>query len=197
MLRFVVALAAEARPLVDRYRLERVSGGGAFPIFRRGGTALVVSGVGKVAAAAATSYLHLSVAGAGAESGWINVGIGGHRRRPVGEAVIAHRIRDLASGRFWDLARLASAPCAGVEVLTVDRPEVAFREPGVYEMEASGFYPTARRFAASGLVHCLKVISDGPEIDPDALTRRRVAGLIEGQLEAVDRLAEACRTAIR
>ena len=55
MLRFVVALAAEARPLIARYRLERLSSAAAFPLYRRGAAALVVSGIGKTAAAAATS----------------------------------------------------------------------------------------------------------------------------------------------
>ena len=42
MLRFVVALGAEAGPLIERYRLERDGATEAFGLFRRGDTALVV-----------------------------------------------------------------------------------------------------------------------------------------------------------
>ena len=49
MIRFVVALAPEADPLVRRYRMEPREG--AFPWFRSVEAALVVSGVGKIAAA--------------------------------------------------------------------------------------------------------------------------------------------------
>ncbi len=191
MLRFVVALAAEARPLAARFRLQRIAAHRAFPVFGRGRILLVVSGVGKVAAAAAVSYLHRA-AGDEGPAAWINAGIAGHRRRPAGEAVVAHTIRDLASGQRWHLATLSPPICPGDEVLTVDRPETAFRRPGAYEMEASGFYPAARRSAAGGPVHCLKVVSDGPGSDLGTLTARRVSGLIEGQLDAVEELAARC-----
>ncbi len=191
MLRFVVALGAEARPLVARLRLERIPGHRDFPVFSRGRTALVISGVGKAAAAAAVSYLHRSM-GDESPAAWINVGIAGHRRRPVGEAVVAHRIRDLADRRWWDLPTLSPPICPSDEVLTVDRPETAFRQPGAYDMEASGFYPTARRRAAGGPVHCLKVVSDGPGADLGTLTARRVGGLIEGRLATVEELAARC-----
>ena len=85
MTRFVVALRAEARPLIDRYRLEPADDG-AFRCFHGSGRSLVISGVGKVAAAAATACLHekpLDV--------WVNVGIAGHRDRAPGELVRAHR----------------------------------------------------------------------------------------------------------
>ena len=88
MLRLVVALSAEARPLIEHYRLERDSEARAFKVFRRDDVALVVAGLGKVAAAAATSFLHLA-AGGGRNAVWLNVGIAGHGSRAVGEAVLA------------------------------------------------------------------------------------------------------------
>ena len=45
MIRFVVALPAEARPLIDRYRLRRRQPAGPFPIYETGSIALIVSGV--------------------------------------------------------------------------------------------------------------------------------------------------------
>ena len=44
MLRFVVALGAEARPLMDRYRLQRDPAEHAFHVYRRDDVGLVVSG---------------------------------------------------------------------------------------------------------------------------------------------------------
>ncbi len=194
MLRFVVALGAEARPLIERYRLRREPDEHAFAIYRRDEVALAVSGIGKAASAAATSYLHL-VTGAMRHAAWLNVGIAGHRQRPVGEAVMAHKIRDAASGRAWYPPRIAVSPKSdGIsdEVVTVDRPETKFGEAVAYEMEASGFYDTACRFASSELVQCLKVVSDGPGTKVAELTAAKVASLVERQLSAVESLAQGC-----
>lgn len=59
-------------------------------------------------------------------------------------------------------------------------------------MEASGFYPTACRFASAELVQCLKIVSDGPGEIPEQLSAERVAGLIEERLTLVESAGESC-----
>ena len=191
MLRFVVALEAEARPLIERYRLFR-KGSGAFSWYRRDRVALVVSGIGKTAAAAAVSYLHLA-AGGKRHAAWLNVGIAGHGARPVGEALLAHKIRDRSSGRSWYPPQVFAPPCATDLVTTVDQPELGYDEPGAFDMEASGFYATACRFASAELVQCLKVVSDGPGAAAEKLTSKAVRGLIEDRLAMVEAVAGECR----
>ncbi len=190
-LRFVVALEPEARPLIERYRLERQAGPGGFKTFRREETALVVSGVGKAAAAAATSFLHLA-AGGERDAVWLNVGIAGHGTRAVGEAVLAHKVHDRASGRSWYPPLVFPAPCSTDLLTTVDRPEREMDAPGAFDMEASGFIATACRFASAELVHCLKVVSDGPSTDLESLTPGAAGRLVEGHLPVVETLAGAC-----
>ena len=197
MLRFVVALEAEAKPLIDRYRLKRDPAARAFSVYRGESTSLVVSGVGKVAAAAATVYLNACDDSLG-PAVWLNVGIAGHATRPVGEAVAVHKIRDVASGRAWYPPRVFEAPssdqhpCTSDQLTTVDRPERDYADPGAYDMEASGFYPTACRFTSSELVHCLKIVSDGPEANLEELTPSRVVRLVEQRLGWVEAWAAAC-----
>src|SRR5262249_27673487 len=70
----------------------------AFHVYRGERGWAIVAGHGKVSAAAATVYLHL-LAGGEVGQAWLNVGIGGHSQRPVGDAVIAPNIQDPASGR--------------------------------------------------------------------------------------------------
>ena len=190
MLRFVIALLPEARPLIARYRLELAAGDGAFKLYREGDVALVVSGAGKVASAAAVAYLHARAAG-GRHAAWINAGIAGHGRRAVGEAVLAHAVRDRASGACWYPPQVFAPPAATGEVVTVDAVEERYEGDAAYEMEASGFYPTACRFATAELVQCLKVVSDGPGASPYGLSASRVEQLIGDRLEELERLAEA------
>lgn len=174
MLRFVVALEAEARPLVDHFRMAP-AGESPFKVFRSDAVWLIVSGQGKAAAAAATAYLHLLAGGAMGRA-WLNVGIGGHGRRPVGESFIAHKITDSASGASWYPQLVIDAPRPTAPILTVERVEEEYSPPWVYESEAAGFFPTACRFSLAELVHCFKVISDNPDA---TLSRRMSSATIE------------------
>ncbi|HEX4964287.1 MAG TPA: hypothetical protein VF173_25925 [Thermoanaerobaculia bacterium] len=174
MLCFVVALQAEARALVERFNLEP-AGEGPFPVYRGEEAWLIVSGPGKAAAAAATAYLHLF---SGGELGraWLNVGLGGHSARPVGEGVIAHKISDGASGASWYPQLVVDSPRPTVPVLTVERVEEEYSLPWVYDGEAAGFFPTACRFSVAELVHCFKVVSDNPDV---TLSRRMSSVFLE------------------
>lgn len=178
VLRLVVALEAEARPLLDRFRMEP-AGEGPFKVFRGDAAWLIVSGQGKAAAAAATAYLHLFAGGAMGHA-WLNVGIGGHGRRPVGESFIAHKITDSASGASWYPQLVIDTPRPTAPILTVERVEEEYSPPWIYESEAAGFFPTACRFSLAELVHCFKVISDNPDA---TLSRRMSSTAIEKLIE--------------
>lgn len=190
-LRFVVALQAEARPLVERFGLELLAENHAFHVYRGELGWAIVAGLGKASAAAATAYLHLL---AGGEPGqvWLNVGIGGHGQRAVGEAFIAHKIQDAASGLSWYPPLVVDLPCPTAPLLTVERLEEEYTLPWVHEMEAAGFYPTACRFSTSELVQCFKVISDNPEA---TLTRSTSSSLVErlirDNLDQIERFGNA------
>lgn len=188
---FVVALPSEARPLIAHYRLVRPSQAAPFKIFQRDDVWLIISGPGKVAAAAATAHLH-AVAGVLGCAAWLNVGIAGHGDHAVGQAAVAHKIRDRASGQLWYPPQLLRWGCATAEVVTVDRPEQDFAEPVLYDMEASGFYATACRFATSELVQCLKIVSDNRTSPARDLTPQRIEGLIGKHLGLIDGVAAGC-----
>jgi adenosylhomocysteine nucleosidase len=184
MLRFVVALQAEARPLVERFGMEAVDEG-PFPVYRGQDGWLIVSGQGKAAAAAATAYLHL-LSGAAMARAWLNVGLGGHSRRPLGEGVIAHKISDGASGASWYPQLVIDAPRPTGPILTVERVDEEYSLPWVYESEAAGFFSTACRFSVAELVHCYKVISDNSDATLDRRTSSAaVEDLISGNLEGI------------
>lgn len=174
MLHFVVALQAEARPLVDRFGLQS-AGDGAFPVYRGENAWLIVSGQGKAAAAAATAYLHLTSGGA-MGGVWLNVGLGGHSQRTLGEGVIAHKISDAASGAAWYPQIVIESPSPTAPVLTVERVEEEYSPPWIYESEAAGFFPIACRFSVAELVHCYKIVSDNPDA---TLSRRMSSASIE------------------
>ncbi len=208
MIRYVVALPAEARPLIRHLDLIRAPAGEP-PIWRGPGVSLVVSGIGRAAAAAAVESLarlddaaESGVGGAGGfpdEAAWINVGVGGHRDLPLGEVVLADRVVDAAAAgqrspeahlpRAWCPPLVFEPPCATATVTTVDRPETRYPEDTVYDMEAAGFCAAAARRASAELIQVIKVISDNTAAPPARLTALRVEELIAGRLDTIAAIA--------
>jgi len=185
----VAALESEARPLLSRYRLRANATAGPFRLYRNANTALVVSGMGRVNAAAASAYLG-TLAGPGVHS-WLNIGIGGQRDYALGSAWLAHCITLPSAALNWYPPLVFAPPCPSTAVCTVDRPEFNYPSDMIYEMEAAGFYPTASRFSSGELVQCLKVISDNTEHSAERLQASDVSGLIDTALAVIDDVLEA------
>ncbi len=188
MIRFVVALSAEARPIIERYRLERQEG--TWPVYSRDDVALVVSGVGTTAAAAATGFLHART-GEHRDASWVNVGIAGHRDSRVGNALVAHTIR--AGERRFFPPRIGTTRLETAPLETVDRVEEAFQDDALYDMEAAGFYETALRFATAELVQCFKVVSDNRRTSWIEVSAEHVERLIRENLDSLDDLVGSLR----
>ena len=187
MIHIVSALPAEARPLIDHFRLHEKSTSGGFRIHQGNGIALVISGPGKVAAAAATALLASRLA-AGTQATWLNIGIAGHADLEIGQGLLAHRITDRASGQNWYPPRVFDLPLESAGLLTVDTPENDYPQAVAYDMEASGFYPVAARFSTSELVQCYKVISDNRKQGTGSVSAQQCTRLIAARLEEIDSL---------
>jgi len=191
MIHFVVALRAEARPIIEHFRLQGEADRAPFRVYQGREARLVVSGVGRVAAAGATAYLATQCPGS--DITWLNVGIAGHRTLDLGQPVLAREIVEAASGKRWSppLIDKGGLPCA--TVCTVDKMATDLSDERLYEMEAAGFYGTAVRWTRSELVRVLKVVSDRGEEAEETFDRGRVTGLIAAALESVERQVEVLR----
>ena len=190
MIRLVIALPSEAKPLVSHYKLKAVEDARGFKIYRNDHMALVISGLGKSSAAAATAYLQ-AMSGNEPDRAWINIGMGGHRELVLGDGVLAERVMDLASGHMWYPPPLLDLKSSRASVLTVDKVEEDFEDQWVFEMEAAGFFESAYRFATAELVQCFKIISDNRSVPPRWMSTRQVDELIEARLTEIDALVEA------
>ncbi len=191
MLHFVVALQAEAKPLIDHFGLRRRTGG-AFLVYENENIALIVSGIGKVAAAAATGYLHAQNGNHSCRA-WLNIGIAGHGRRAIGDGVLVHKITDQITGRSWYPPLTFELSCASDDLISVGEPETKYRENGLYDMEAAGFYATACRFTTGELVHCYKIVSDNRLTPAEQIRGKTVQALIEQRLDTIDVLTQTLK----
>ena len=87
---FIVALQPEARPLIEGYKLVKRNDSSAFPVFENVNHRLIISGIGRMNAAAATGYL-LSELGQPTHA-ILNLGIAGHGELPTGTPFLANRL---------------------------------------------------------------------------------------------------------
>lgn len=188
----VTALQSEARPLIERFELRGTDASSPFRVYRGDEVLLVVSGVGRIASAAATAYA-FAREGEPKERPWVNVGIAGHASAAVGSAWLARKISEAASERSWFPSLVFEAGIATAEVVTVDRPESRFERDALYDMEASAFFATAARFTPVELVQVFKVVSDTRSAPAENLTAAQVSRLIEQRVEEVAELIRSTR----
>lgn len=186
------ALPAEARPLIDRYHLRAVYSDSPFRLYAGASARLVVSGVGKVATAAAVAYAQARFADEPAP--WLNIGIAGHARAAIGTAFVAHKIVDVATGNtfypFFGCATSHRSTC----VYSVDQPTEDYAQDdaknGAFDMEACAFVATAQRFVPAELAHSFKVVSDNPQSSWRTIKREQVQECIAQHLPNIDALIE-------
>lgn len=161
-----------------------------FPLYRNDTMCLVVSGIGKTLAAAATAYLH-ETCGALPYQAFLNVGIAGHYQSITGTALIANRIIEGATGHTWYPGQVTADSIGRTSLITVDIVEHGYLHDAAYDMEAAGFYPIACRASTTELVQSLKVISDCPGKPVASLNTHRIECLIGERIIDIDRFIRA------
>jgi len=179
---FVVALPAEAKPLIAHFGLKRKQPDGDFPIYQNGSISLVRSGVGKEVSEQATRFL-LDNPNQQEEIIWINLGIAGHASRQIGDMVLAQCISDEDSKEQWNIPSCHNPPCELETLTTLSQPEFDYTRPGAFDMEAAGFLS-----ALEGNGYCLKIISDNSHQPGHGIKAKWVSQLIKEQLNKIDQL---------
>lgn len=190
MLIIVTALPCEAKPLLDHFKL-KIQTHSPFPIYRNENKALIISGIGKTHAALAVGYVQAKLAISHAT--WLNIGIAGHRGMDIGCGILATQVIDHATHRCYYPTFLSLDPLTRHPVCTVDRPEYAFPEEYVYEMEAAGFMQAALKFSSSELVHCYKVISDNQK-EKMGMNIKKIQELIRAHTKSIEEVAKQLET---
>lgn len=185
MIGIVCALKCEAKPLIENFSLKGYQKPAPYPLYYNEDMYLIISGIGKISAASATAYLF----GLTSCTGWLNVGIGGHRNWPPGVGAFAHQILDRGNNRTYYPSFSWKIREKTTSVFTVDQVETFFEDEGIYEMEAAGFCSAAFRFSTAELIHCYKVVSDNlfVEAKPDKRLAKELIERNMGDIEKVIR----------
>lgn len=190
MICFVIAYKAEAAALIRHFRLE-LQQHKEFPLYGKGDIALVISGSGKSNAAAATAYLY-GKTGFRSNAAWINLGIAGHTFETPGSAYLASKVIDAATQRVLQLSLPDNPPWKSMALYSYDKPHRGDQQhKGMFDMEASGFTSTARRFSHPQFVHCLKVISDNRHTDISIPTPAQLEQWMKPQMSQLDNFLDS------
>jgi adenosylhomocysteine nucleosidase len=174
----VVAHAVEAKPIIQQLGLKSVNGG-AFRRYQAQDVNLVVSGIGRVNAAAATAYLSaVTTDDSMYDPIWINAGIAGHKTFELGVSVIIRKITDpVAKRSYYPLPIASSLPSS--DLVTVDIPEEEYSQNAAFDMEGSAFWSIATKFSPIEFVQLLKIVSDNPENAINTLSKDKIETLMD------------------
>ena len=187
------ALACEAKPFIKRFSLKKELNIHSFSIYRHNEMVLTISGVGKVAMAAAVGYtlakfqtIHPPVL--------INIGIAGHSSALLGELWYAHKIIDLESERCFYPQPVIKLACPSTVLYTVSKPNLDYAKKGLYDMEASSFYEVSSCFSSAELIHVFKVVSDNQNETIEAITAQKVSVWLENCVDTIEKSILALQT---
>ena len=182
-----VALACEARPLIDFYQLKKDMNSSSFTLYCHCELplALIVTGVGKIKMAAAIAYSHQYLR-LNSHSRYINLGIAGSAELSLGDVLIAEKIIDHSSSRVY-FPFIVDQPFDYLaSVSTYDQAVSQYPEKGVVDMEAAAFFVSAGLFVIREQLLCVKVVSDTPLSTCHHLNKNRVIILISDKLTFID-----------
>ena len=180
---FVVALKAEATPLVESFELAKESAPSPFPVFANGKHRLVLSGVGKELAAKATRYL--SERFPRPNQAWLNFGLAGHGALATGTVFMANRILDDNGKSGFYPTQLLDHDLESSALQTCCSPVSDYPDPIGYDMEASTFCSSASLVSIRELIQVVKVVSDNPGHPADSFDRSSAGTLIKGALPSI------------
>lgn len=190
----VVALACEAKPVVTYYRLKRVQES-PFVIYQGHDMSLIISGVGKLAAAAATAYLAGREQHTSKTAAWLNIGISGCQDLAIGQIFLAHKVVDAQTKKTWYPGLIYATDIPGRTLISTDQVCTHYAAQTGYDMEAAGYFYSATKVGTLELIHSLKIVSDNHAQDLGAIHKTQVSDWIGGQLQAIDQFIQQMCTA--
>ena len=204
MIYVMMALYQEAHGLIRELELKKNTAYAPFEVFdnESAGIRLVVTGVGEIAAAAATAAV-CARDGADAADFLINIGCcaaggcepadrdmdsgyGAAYAAQIGDLYVCHKITEQATGKTFYPDILYRHPWKERELVTGMQPlQRAAAHGALYDMEAAAVYQAGIRFFSPDRMLFLKVVSDFGIAGQERMTAEALTGLLEQYVKEV------------
>lgn len=177
MLYIVAALSAEARPIIERYKLKRIYTL-PFTMFQNSEIKLIISGMGLDNAMMATTAL-LSHYTPTQNDLLVNIGIcAAPENFKIGNPLVIHQIHYEQHSYFPDI--LFEHPFYESDIITLDAPSDTNFLTAV-DMESYGVYKAAARFLKAHQILFFKIVSDS--FEPQSVTKELALELVSKNIE--------------
>jgi len=189
MILITTATQVEARPIIDFFRMKRIHKA-PFSIYEGNQLFLIITTIGKLACISAVSYFfgkfgHNKVTGA------INIGISGHKSKPIGDALLVHKIYD-------DDTTKTTYPSMAIrwkgntdELTTFSKPHLDYSKNTLMDMEGAGFFYACLNFLNIDVIHSLKIISDNQDRPANFIDKDTVISLIKNHIPTLQKLIDS------
>lgn len=204
MIYVMMALYQEAHGLIRELELKKNTAYAPFEVFANesAGIRLVVTGVGEIAAAAATAAV-CARDGADAADFLVNIGCcaaggcepadrdmdsgyGAAHAAQIGDLYVCHKITEQATGKTFYPDILYRHPWKERELVTGMQPlQRAAAHGALYDMEAAAVYQAGIRFFSPDRMIFLKVVSDSGVAGQERMTAEALTGLLEQHVKEV------------
>ncbi len=180
MIYIVTALKSEAKPIIDFFKLKK-SRQDRFLIFENRDITLIVSGIGSINSAIATTYLNPK----NREDIVINIGICGGATEKIGAIFQIKKIIDKESSKVIHLK--SKEIFKNHTITTCQKAQSRANEfkNSLVDMESFGFYLSAVKFVYSQNIYLIKVVSDN--ILDDIPIGKEVYNLIYQHLDSIQK----------
>ena len=204
MIYVMMALYQEAHGLIRELKLKKNTAYAPFEVFdnESAGIRLVVTGVGEIAAAAATAAV-CARDGADTADFLVNIGCcaaggcepadrdmdsgyGAAHAAQTGDLYVCHKITEQATGKTFYPDILYRHPWKERELVTGMQPlQRAAAHGALYDMEAAAVYQAGIRFFSPDRMLFLKVVSDSGVAGQERMTADTLTGLLEQHVKEV------------
>ncbi len=173
MLYFIIAHSAEAQPVIQHFKMQRVYKF-SYTMFEADNVRLIICNAGIDNAMMATSVLLAHYIPTNNDL-LINIGICGAPGE-IGTMLLVHKITHNHHSYFPDI--LFKHDLQEISLKTVDMPSANISDNAV-DMEAYGIYKAASRFFKAHQMIFLKIISDN--FQPESITKETAKKLISSK----------------
>ena len=200
LLTIMVALNCEAKPWIDFYGLKK-SVDKPFSLYSKDGVnvEIVITGIGALAMSTAVGWvagLSNSAAYENSQRVWLNIGIAGHERRDIGEAVRVHAYIDGVDLHHYYSPLPAKWGGDSDALMSVNAPSSDYPDEALVDMEGTAFYRAACMFSSAELVESIKVISDNKDNSVEALNASKISDLMRSQVSKVNQFTSDLLTLV-
>jgi len=156
MIYIITALLAEASVLIETYQLQK-SKDTLFPIYKNKDIVLIVSGIGKINAASATTFLLLKYTPT-KDDKLFNIGIctSTQEKIKLGSLHMIKKIVDIATTNVFHLSQGEQALSCVDKALDSSK---GIKTP-LADMESVAVYLCAKKFISSDAIMIVKIVSD-------------------------------------